>query len=64
MSVLKRKDLVIDNSYQHLLSTYSVPGAVPGLFPGTALFNFAAASMFCIKERILKRSYGEFPKVF
>lgn len=63
MSVLKRKDLVIDNSYQHLLSAYSVPGAAPGLFPGTALFNFAASSMFCIKKRSLKRSYREFPKV-
>jgi hypothetical protein len=39
MSGLERKDLVINNSYQDLLSIYSEPGAVPGPFPGMTLFN-------------------------
>lgn len=50
MSVLERKDLVRDNSYQHLLSTYSMPGAVPGLFPGMALFNFCSSIYVVYKE--------------
>lgn len=50
MSVLERKDLVTDNSYQHLLSTYSLPGALPGLFPGMASFNFCSSSIYVLHK--------------
>lgn len=40
MSELKRKNLIINNSYKHLLNTYSVPGPMPGMFPGITSFNF------------------------
>lgn len=39
MSELERKNLIINNHCQHLLNTYSVPGLVPGSFPGITLFT-------------------------
>ena len=39
MSELERKNLIINNHCQHLLNTYSVPGPVPGLFPGITSFT-------------------------
>ena len=44
MSELERKHLIINNRYQHLVSTYLVPDMVPCAFPGFASFNLPNTS--------------------
>lgn len=72
MSELERKNLIINNRCQHLLNTYSVPGPVPGLFPGITSLTLPnnsrrqkpSSPLFCREgNKRFSGDYRAFPKL-